>query len=572
MKEIVNRMNNYNCVDQLSYRCRQDKRGEWLEVLSYQGNEQKLSIPAEIQGCPVRAIGDRAFYHMHKLEEVVLPDSIERIGGSAFENCTGLVRVRFPRELRDLGNSAFCRCIALEEARLPGTLKKVARSALYGCCGLKALYLEEGIEEIDDWAFYGCSALEKISIPQGLQRCGRSAFDIDLARFVLDSGAVVIDEKLFVAYEGEEKKVNIPGGVTILADEAFRGNTQMEEVCFPLSLRYIGKRTFENCSSLQRVELLKTIRVVGENAFRNCTALKNLKIEDGVTSLEKGVFSGCEAILLAHIPESVCRLPDECFYGCRQLAAVYFPKTLAAIGSGAFEACETLEAVKIPEALRSIGDYAFYGSGLRQMTIPEGIIYVGHAMLGNCSNLKYVQAKAPLPNTGFLGAGAVCEFCMSDAEGAVQWKAVYADDLTLFSMSGVRDQFCSLFRRQESRKSAFESYDHSFDYIQNEEVKLKMAMLRIACPVNLSECAMQNYRAFLRAHSGAALQECMQTKDTQMLKCLCEQEIPQQKAVEAALEDTLAQHMVDFTAILTAYQSRFKKDSIFDKMMELALP
>lgn len=56
----------------------------------YTGNRTSVAIPAKIEGVPVTAIGDYAFYECGKLSEVTLPDSLEGIGHGAFEGCTSL--------------------------------------------------------------------------------------------------------------------------------------------------------------------------------------------------------------------------------------------------------------------------------------------------------------------------------------------------------------------------------------------------------------------------------------------------------------------------------------------------
>lgn len=572
MRESFKKMKQNDFMKQLHYQLRRDALGTWVEITACQGTGRIINIPSEIQGYPVRAIGPRAFYHKHTLEEIRLPDTIEWIGSSAFENCTKLAVLSIPRKLRHLGNSAFCRCSALKTVHLPGSLKNVGRSSFYGCCGLKTLELDDGIEEIDDWSFYGCTALERISLPRFLVRCGRSAFDAGLTRFRQDSGSVIIDGKVLIAYAGTQREVRIPEGVTLLADGVFRGNAQIETVVFPQSLHAVGNGAFENCSKLRRAEGLEAVRFIGENAFRNCISLKSIEMGRGIVSLAKGAFSGCTSLLAVRIPDSVNCLPDECFRGCRQLAAAALPQSLTAIGSGAFEACSALQSVCIPETVRSIGDYAFYGSGLCRLTLPKEISYVGYAMLGSCENFRCMEVKAPLPNTGFLGAGADCEFCFLDTDGRIQWKALYADDLALFSGSGARDQFCGLFCGQNAQAEAFERYDCTFDLIQQKAVKLRMAMLRIAVPIALSASAAQSYQAYLRTNSSPALEQCIAARDIQMLKCFCARKIPQREAVEAALRETLSKHMVEFTAVLTAYRNTFREQSVFEKMMELSLP
>jgi hypothetical protein len=50
--------------------------------LSLDGN-----IPPSIDGIPVTAIGEQAFYHYSSLTGITLPDSVTAIGDGAFRDC-----------------------------------------------------------------------------------------------------------------------------------------------------------------------------------------------------------------------------------------------------------------------------------------------------------------------------------------------------------------------------------------------------------------------------------------------------------------------------------------------------
>lgn len=57
--------------------------------------------------------------------------------------------------------------------------------------------------------------------------------------------------------------------VTIIAKEAFKGNTEMTSVDIPNSITSIGENAFEGCSGLRNIEIGSGIKVIASKAFAN---------------------------------------------------------------------------------------------------------------------------------------------------------------------------------------------------------------------------------------------------------------------------------------------------------------
>ncbi|MBQ3120691.1 MAG: leucine-rich repeat protein [Peptococcaceae bacterium] len=73
-------------------------------ITGYGGFEPKvLEIPAELDGIPVRAIGDAAFLNFEKITKVIIPENVEEIRASAFSGCWNLKEIILPSTLKTIG-------------------------------------------------------------------------------------------------------------------------------------------------------------------------------------------------------------------------------------------------------------------------------------------------------------------------------------------------------------------------------------------------------------------------------------------------------------------------------------
>lgn len=96
----------------------EDLEGDFLYVIengtatvtSYRGDAREVTVPATLDGCPVIAIGERAFMDQPKLISVTLPDGVKEIGWFAFAGCVSLESVRVPAEVESIAYGAFQNC------------------------------------------------------------------------------------------------------------------------------------------------------------------------------------------------------------------------------------------------------------------------------------------------------------------------------------------------------------------------------------------------------------------------------------------------------------------------------
>ena len=93
----------------------QEENGEKFVVIAkFIGEETEVVISDEIDGLPVREIGEFAFYNRTDLISIAFSKGLNAISQSAFEGCTGLTAVTLSEGLTSIGREAFHGCTGLQ--------------------------------------------------------------------------------------------------------------------------------------------------------------------------------------------------------------------------------------------------------------------------------------------------------------------------------------------------------------------------------------------------------------------------------------------------------------------------
>ena len=103
---------------------------------------------------------------------------------------------------------------------------------------------------------------------------------------------------------------------------------------------------------------------------------------------ESGESIGVEKLV---VEEGVSYLGSHAFAACLNLTEVSLPQSLQGIGSFCFADCLSLEGVDFAQGLMFIGDSAFSGTGLRTLTLPEGLASIGERAFTLCAALETVH-------------------------------------------------------------------------------------------------------------------------------------------------------------------------------------
>ena len=101
---------------------------------------------------------------------------------------------------------------------------------------------------------------------------------------------------------------------------------------------------------------------IGKGAFKDNKRIKSVCCGDRVTKIGDNAFSGCMNLKSVIITDSVTYIGAECFERCG-LTEISLPDGITFMGDAAFQLCASLSSVKMPLNLTDIPDEAFNGCG-----------------------------------------------------------------------------------------------------------------------------------------------------------------------------------------------------------------
>ncbi len=358
-----------------------------LTLTAYTGSEANLTIPAEIDGKPVTAIGDECFQGMVCLKRVHVPEGVTRIGDYAFEACSALQRIYFPASLTEIGDGAFSGCGHLTLADLQDDVVRIGAGAFLCCDELVSVELPAALQELGDFAFAGCSSLARATFA--------------------GNELTAIPDRAFYGCEALTRIV-LPESVTSIGKRAFSGCKSLQSFYHGTALKRLGSYAFEGCESLGTASFIAPVLQTG--VLAGCSSLTYLSLPDGVKTIEPFAFSG-SGISNLTLSKTVKDIAPGAFYGARitevdaeasktytvkngalltadgktllhwmpedpyaeePQTACTVPKGVETIESYAFATCP-LTSIQLPDSLKEIKAYAFAETNVEDMAIPEGV-------------------------------------------------------------------------------------------------------------------------------------------------------------------------------------------------------
>ncbi len=92
-------------------------------------------------------------------------------------------------------------------------------------------------------------------------------------------------------------------------------------------LSRIGEKAFFNCINLSYIELNNGLIEIDDYAFGN-TAVEYIAIPDTVKCIGEGIFSGCKNLKTIKMPKEIITLSKNFLENCNSVREIYLPENL----------------------------------------------------------------------------------------------------------------------------------------------------------------------------------------------------------------------------------------------------
>ena len=372
---------------------------------------ESISLPKSI-----REISKDAFSGCKSLNTLTIPSNIIRIEDGAFSGCSSLESIDFKKGLKYIGSGAFMDCTSLNEVTLPDSLIKMLGYAFYDCSSLKTMTISDTILEIPSYFCGGCTILNSVQLPKDLR---------------------YIDDCAFSNCK-ELKSVTFPNSLKEIGAYAFM-NCPLENITIPKSVSHVKNYAFKS-SVLDTITFEEGTSGINSNSF-GVDSLDSEYFGDEnnpnyiLNRYQYNISSDCKVIgqdaitkftSMIEIPEGVIRIDDYALDFNNEYKSIKIslslPNSLESIGNIPFIEgyklkefenglylgnnenpylvfCKmkdkTAEKISISSSCKFILNSAFYYSGLKEVTIPEGVKEIGNRAFLECSSLE----KISIPNT-----------------------------------------------------------------------------------------------------------------------------------------------------------------------------
>ena len=212
----------------------------------------------------------------------------------------------------------------------------------------------------------------------------------------------VIEDGILTKYVGSNVNVEIPEGISVIGQEAFR-RKGIVSVTMPDTVTEIGFGAFSSCANLKEVLFSRNLKIVGINAFMNCPSLEYVTLHTGLEQIGACAFSGC-----------------------RKLKTIAIPNGSIDIGVAAFDACPSLADEEGFVVVQNIL-YKYLCKYPDRMYIPEGVRHISYttsADLYDIHRLSLPSSIESIDEKTFIGLKDLthCElnFAVTDNKQA-QW-------------------------------------------------------------------------------------------------------------------------------------------------------
>lgn len=249
------------------------------------------------------------------LSDIALPAGMKTLGASAFEGCTALTQVSLPEKLQVLDKHIFYNCTNLKELFFEGNAPEFHPYALLNLTA-KAYYPVDNKNWTPDirqnyggnitWVAYNGSENPDELPVSGTW--GNLTWKIDTNGTLTLSGQgdmihyqdpnapwdpsnPPVDGYPWHRYADRIVAVVVEEGVTTLAEIAFHGLKNLNNVTLPNSLLSIDDAAFIYCTILESITVPQQLSSIGKDVFVGCTGFHEMIFTGDAPAFDPETFS-----------------------------------------------------------------------------------------------------------------------------------------------------------------------------------------------------------------------------------------------------------------------------------------
>jgi len=304
------------------------------------------------------------FAGVQGLDKVILHNDIVEICSNCFSE-SSIQEIDIPNKIEKIPYSAFSDCVKLKKVSLPSSVEVIGDSAFEGCYALSEINLPEGLTEIASFAFANCSSLVLTLLPESLVSICPSGLPQLQGEFNLPN-IEYLGTNVFTVQYG--LKGVTTGEVFDSLDKMAFSHSSVEYVDMSKSIKLRGilDRTFEECINLKQVLLPDSVEYISAGAFCKCMALSDIKFPSALNRIGVEAFMECPLTRI-EFGDAVATIGRMAFAQCTEVEAVVFPDSLTRIESYAFTGCSRLSSISLPASIKKIGEHAFSHTNLKKV-------------------------------------------------------------------------------------------------------------------------------------------------------------------------------------------------------------
>jgi hypothetical protein len=351
------------------------------------------TIPDRVTGIEQCAFSGR------NLSTVTMPNTVTNLGAGAFSYCNNLTSVTISDSVTSIGPSAFNGCNNLTNVTIPNSVADLGDFAFACCDNLTAIYFKGNVPRFGNNMFEGSNKVKVYYLP-GTTGWGKEFGGRPTAVWEMEEGPFGYTTQKGAAnitkYTGPGGDVAIPGrlgGVPVaeIADQAFKGCSNLTSVTIPNSVIHIRDGAFMECGTLLSFEV--------DSANPHYSSAGGVLFSKDKTRLIRYPAGKAGDYT---IPGTVSGIGDGAFAGCSNVTGVTIPDNVTSIGGySAFRDCPALTGVSLPRGITCIGNCMFSGCGsLTKVTIPAGVTNIDAWAFRYCSSLTRVHCQGDAPTLG----------------------------------------------------------------------------------------------------------------------------------------------------------------------------